>query len=76
MSIAAIALRGYNPGLVTGVAFFVPLGIAILATSPAGLGLHLFGLALIVGLHAGIVLNARRNLGRAPLYHSNSSNGG
>ena len=74
--IAAAALRGYNPGLVTGVAVFVPLGIAILATSPAGPGLHLFGLALIVGLHAAIVLTARRNLGRAPLYHSNSSNGG
>ena len=66
--IAAVALRGYNPGLVTGVLFFVPLGVAILATSPAGLGLHLLGLALIVGLHAAIVLNARRNLGRAPLY--------
>lgn len=65
---AAAALRLYNPGLVTGVVLFVPLGVAILATSPAGIGLHLLGLVLVVGLHAAIVVSARRNVGRAPLY--------
>jgi hypothetical protein len=75
-AVAAAVLRGYNPGLATGIGFFVPLGIAILATSPAGPGLHLAALALIVGLHAAIVLNARRNRGHAPLYHPNPSNGG
>ena len=74
--VAAAVLRVYNPGLVTGVVFFVPLGIAILATAPAGLGLHLLGLALIVGLHAAIVLSARRKLGRAPLTTPLPTNGG
>ena len=74
--VAAGVLRKYNPGLVTGVVLFVPLGIAILATAPAGVGLHLFGLVLVVALHAGIVASARRQLGRAPIYHPNPSNGG
>lgn len=74
--VAAVVLRRYNPGLVTGVAFFVPLGVAILATSPAGLGLHLLGLVLIVGLHAAIVASARRKIGRAPLYNPDPANGG
>jgi hypothetical protein len=62
----ALRLRAYNPGLVTGVVFFLPLGLAILLTAPAGLGLHLFGLVLIVGVHALIILHALRKLGRAP----------
>jgi hypothetical protein len=70
--VAGVALRGYNPGLATGVVFFVPLGVAILASSPAGFGFHLFGLALVVGLHVAIVVNARRKLGRAPVYVPNS----
>jgi hypothetical protein len=73
---AAVALRGYNPGLVTGVLFFIPLGLAILATSPAGFGLHLLGFALIVALHAGIVIRARGRLGTAPPYTPHPLDGG
>lgn len=70
-------LRRYNPGLVSGVVLFVPLGLAILVTTPAGLGLHLFGLALIVGVHVAIVVRARGRMATAPLYPTpDALNGG
>lgn len=70
------ALRRYNPGLLTGLLLFLPLGIAVLATAPAGTGLHLFGLVLAVGIHLAIVVDARRKLATAPPYQPNPSNGG
>jgi hypothetical protein len=73
---AGVALRGYNPGLVTGIVFFIPLGLAILLTSPAGLGLHALGLALIVLLHGAIVVRARSRLGTAPPYAPQRFDGG
>ena len=36
--VAWVALRRYNPGLVTGVLLFLPLGVAIVVTTPAGAG--------------------------------------
>ena len=69
-------LRRYNPGLVTGLVLFLPLGIAILAVTPAGIGYHLAGLLYVVGMHVGIVASARRKLGTAPLYIPNPANGG
>ncbi|MEM8570538.1 MAG: HXXEE domain-containing protein [Pseudomonadota bacterium] len=57
-----IALRRYNPGLATAIVLFVPLGIALLAATPATWGEQLISLVLIIGLHTGIVAIARRNL--------------
>lgn len=74
--IAWAVLRRYNPGLVTGIVLFFPLGIAILAVTPAGIGYHLAGLVYVVGVHVGIVARARRKLGTAPLYVPNPANGG
>jgi hypothetical protein len=71
----ALVLRRYNRGLATGVLVFLPLGLAILVTAPAGLGLHLFGLVLIVGVHAAIVLGVLRYRRHAPLLPAPASNG-
>jgi Protein of unknown function with HXXEE motif len=53
-------LRGYNPGLVTGVLFFVPLGvwcvIAIQQTGFGSAGMHLIGLLAAIGIHAAIAI--------------------
>ncbi|MDQ0506578.1 HXXEE domain-containing protein [Xanthobacter agilis] len=61
----AVALRGYNPGLGTGVALFIPFGILGLVTVPATTAQHLFGLAVAVLVHAGIVAVVKRNAARA-----------
>ncbi|MEL6236813.1 MAG: HXXEE domain-containing protein [Pseudomonadota bacterium] len=58
----AVALRGGNPGLVTSILLFLPLGLAILGLSGAGLGAHLLGIAAMVLLHAGLVLYLLRRL--------------
>jgi hypothetical protein len=70
------ALRRYNPGLLTGIVLFLPLGVVVLATAPAGVGLHFFGLVLVIGIHLAIVLDARRKLATAPSYQPNQSIGG
>lgn len=57
--IPAIALRRYNPGLVTAVVLFLPLGVAILRAATPSLLQNVIGIALIVALHAVIVLYAR-----------------
>jgi hypothetical protein len=74
--IAWAVLRRYNPGLVTGIVLFLPLGIAVLVTSPAGPGLHLAALLFVVGVHAGIVIDARSKLKSAPLFVPKALNGG
>jgi hypothetical protein len=55
----ALALRRSNPGLVTAVVLFLPLGAACLAAAgPVGAG-SLAALAFVLLVHAGIVLMAR-----------------
>jgi hypothetical protein len=50
----------YNPGLVTGVLFFVPLGvwcvIAIQQTGFGSAGMHVIGLLAAIGIHAAIAI--------------------
>ncbi len=58
--VGAAALRGYNPGLITAVFLFIPLGVWAL-TEVAGVpGVtvtqHLVALALAVVLHAGLAV--------------------
>jgi hypothetical protein len=74
--VAWAVLRRYNPGLVTGIVLFLPLGAAILWLTPAGIGYHLAGLVYVVGVHVGIIVDARRKLGTAPLCTPDPANGG
>jgi Protein of unknown function with HXXEE motif len=58
--VQAIALRRYNPGLVTAIFLFIPLGgttLWVLAgTGQVTLADHLIGLAAAIAIHAGIIL--------------------
>jgi hypothetical protein len=68
----AVALRRYNPGLVTSILLFIPLGIATLLVL-AGTGEvtptdHVIGLAVALLIHIGIILlvvTRKRQLTRA-----------
>jgi hypothetical protein len=58
----AARMRRYNPGLVTAIAAFIPLGLWMLIViwpmaSPVQ---HLVSLGLVLGLHAAIVARAAR----------------
>ncbi|GAB4067728.1 HXXEE domain-containing protein [Ancylobacter sonchi] len=55
--VGAVKLRAYNPGLITSLLLFVPLGLVTLALVDAPAGAHLTGLALAVLLHLLIVLH-------------------
>jgi hypothetical protein len=67
---AAVRLRVYNPGLVTAVVLFIPLGLAavyLIGREPGiGIGYHLAGLAIAVLLHVGIVVWVLFRLRRTP----------
>jgi hypothetical protein len=71
----AVALRRYNPGLVTSILLFIPLGIATLLVL-AGTGEvtptdHVIGLAVALLIHIGIILlvvTRKRQLTRANGY--------
>ena len=60
----AVATRSYNPGVVTAVVIFLPLGIySVLEIQAAGGGTalnHAIGLAVAVGIHVAIVAHATR----------------
>jgi hypothetical protein len=58
--VSAVFLRGYNPGLVTGVLFFVPLGAwCVVAIQQTGFGsaeMHFIGLLAAIAVHAAIAI--------------------
>lgn len=56
----ALRMRGYNPGLWTGLVLFLPLGLATLLLVPATLGQHMLGLAIALAIHAAIVVHVAR----------------
>ncbi|MCB4768086.1 HXXEE domain-containing protein [Ancylobacter sp. Lp-2] len=60
--VGAVKLRAYNPGLVTSLLLFLPLGLVTLAVTDATASAHLIGLALAVLLHLLIVLHVARRL--------------
>ncbi|MEO8758640.1 MAG: HXXEE domain-containing protein [Devosia sp.] len=67
--VQGIRLRSYNPGLVTSIILFLPVGLggiwAISATGEATGLQHVVGIAIGLALHAaivGYVLNNRRRL--------------
>ena len=59
--VQGIVLRVYNPGLLTAIALFVPLGIALMvAVLPVATTLHHgVGLAVVLGVHAAIAHHIR-----------------
>jgi hypothetical protein len=61
--IGAVGSRGYNPGLWTSVAFFLPVGGFALWSVASSAGVsgvqHAVGLGIALAIHAGIVLFAR-----------------
>jgi len=71
--VGAVVLRTYNPGLVTAVVLFVPLGlwalIAIAAVPGVSVAEHAVGLGLALFVHIGLVvlvLGRARRLRAAP----------
>ena len=58
----ALARREYNPGLVTAVVLLLPLGTSCVLLAGAGLGPHLMGLLLALGVHAVVVIHVARRL--------------
>ncbi len=53
--------RLYNPGLATAVVLFIPDGVAALwmvGQAGAGVGWHVLGLAVAIGVHAVIIAYA------------------
>lgn len=66
--VMAGVLRGYNPGLWTAAALFVPFGtwalVVVARANGLGLAGHLVGLAVAVLVHAAIVVLVRRRVGR------------
>ena len=64
----AARLRRYNPGLVTAIVLFLPVGLgglwAISATGQSTWVQHIVGLAVALAIHAGIVAYVVRNARR------------
>jgi hypothetical protein len=58
--VQAIALRSYNPGLVTAIVLFMPLGgvtlWALAGTGQVTIADHLIGLGAALLIHAGIIV--------------------
>ena len=63
---ASLRFRVYNPGLVTALVIFLPLGAATLLTVDASLAQRAVGLALAVACHVAIMLNSARRLASLP----------
>jgi hypothetical protein len=64
--VPAIATRKYNPGLLTSVLLFLPVGIysAVVVSRAAGstLGYHLLALGVAIAVHATIIVHVRRRI--------------
>lgn len=56
----AVMFRKYNPGLVTSILLFIPLAVWIFGEIPAPVLIHIASGILMVGLHAAIMITARR----------------
>jgi hypothetical protein len=55
----AAKLRGYNPGLATGVVLFFPYALASIVLIPATTAQHALGLAISLAIHAAIAIRAK-----------------
>lgn len=61
--VVAVAMRRYNPGLVTALCLFLPFGawtfVAVTKSSGLGVGGHVIGIVVAVLVHAVIVVTVR-----------------
>lgn len=75
--VGAVALRAYNPGLLTAVVLFLPLGVSglVLVSAAPGVtaGQHVLALAFAVLVHAAIAAHVLR---RARLLRRQAAAGG
>ena len=66
--VAALASRGYNPGLWTSIVFFLPVGgfaLWVIAAAPGVTAVdHIAGIAIALAVHIAIVAYARIRAGR------------
>lgn len=56
----AVMFRSYNPGLWTAIVLFIPGAIWIYSTISANTVIHVVSAVVVVVLHAGIMIAARR----------------
>tara|TARA_R110002020_G_scaffold89135_18_gene218258 strand:- start:8323 stop:8871 length:549 start_codon:yes stop_codon:yes gene_type:complete len=56
----AVALRRYNPGLVTALILFLPLAAWLFVHVPASLGQQIAGFGIVLVLHGLILVRARQ----------------
>lgn len=57
---AAIAWRGTNPGLMTALTLLIPGGVLAIALTPAEPWHHALALAVVLAIHAAIVVHVKR----------------
>jgi len=55
--IASVRLRGYNPGVLSSVLIFLPVGVTTLWFVPATAADHAVGLGVSLAIHGGIVIS-------------------
>jgi uncharacterized protein with HXXEE motif len=61
--VSAVVLRGYNPGLVTAIVLFFPLGLCTLyAMAGVTMTDHAIGLGVAVAIHAAIMLHVKQRV--------------
>jgi hypothetical protein len=58
----AIVLRRYNPGVLTSVLIFVPLGVTTLALVPGSAAQHALGVGVALLVHVAIAVGVARRL--------------
>jgi hypothetical protein len=58
--IHAVVFRGYNPGLLTAVLLFLPIGFHAIARLDAGVGMNAIGVVVAIAIHAAIMIYAFR----------------
>jgi len=77
--VSAVVARSYNPGLVSGILLFLPLGCwGWIAVEDSGAGtpaMHAIGLAAAVAMHLAIVIPVLRNRHRYDERHISSTRG-
>lgn len=66
----AVRLRAYNPGLITAVVLFVPLGVWAAVAIDAGWPYHLLGLGVALASHAAIVVHVARRFATQARAHA------
>lgn len=62
----AVVWRRRNPGLVSALVLFVPLGLALVLGTGATAAQHATGLAVAIALHGAIVARAARPVAKRP----------